>query len=654
MMTDIMDKRRDTSNDQQIYKDWISDGKHNITDTVLVLPPPNVTGNLHIGHMYNATIIDIMARYLKIGIIPGTDHAGIATQSVVLRQLKKEHKRSHFTRDEILDKAYKWTADRKETIRKQFSAVGVCCDFTNEQFTMSATFNDHVNDTFIKLYDDGLLYRAARMINWCPCCRTALSDDEVEKRENKGKMYHIRYGDIVIATTRPETMLGDVAVATYPDNLISDDTKITLPIINKKLPLIRDDRVHKDVGTGYLKVTPSHSNIDYEICKDHDITEFYDIIDERGRIYNTDTIYDGMDRFKARKEIINDLGDLVVKIDDHTNTLSTCYRCNTVIENRVSNQWFIKMDRFVDDMNKVLDNDEIKFYPEHHKKIARTWLSSVHDWCISRQIVWGHRIPAYYKDGDIVVSKEIPDGYTQDNDVLDTWFSSCMYPYAISCGSIHTLITGGDILYFWVLRMIMMTRYITGKNPFDRVLLHGLIRTSGGQKMSKSLNNAIDPLDVIGKYGADAARFAVVMSMPHGQDGRLGDKDFDLGKRFVTKIWNLAKYVLTKTARHHVSITNNDINIDALAATDRDMLREIDDMIKVADDHITCMNFQALARGIYNFIWNRFCSVYIEYDKSADDTPDRSVLLLAMLDKIIKIIEPIMPFISHDLKLMIK
>ncbi|MFW6245802.1 MAG: valine--tRNA ligase, partial [Fibrobacterota bacterium] len=639
----------------------------------IVIPPPNVTGVLHMGHALNNTIQDILIRYKRMTAheamwMPGTDHAGIATQNVVERRLSKEGK----TRYDLGREAF-------------VEEVGSSCDWDRERFTMDEGLSRAVKKVFVQLYNEGLIYKGKYIINWCPRCKTALSDEEAEHKELQGKLYHLRYpyadgsGYVIVATTRPETMLGDTAVAVNPaDERYKDITGklIRLPLADREIPFIIDDYVDKEFGTGAVKVTPAHDPNDFAMGQRHQLEPIV-IMDETGHM--TGPIpekYQGMDRFACRKALIEDLIalELVEEIEEHTHAVGHCYRCHTVVEPYYSDQWFVKMKPLAGPALKAALDDDVRFYPARWKKTYVEWMENIRDWCISRQIWWGHRIPVWYCEcGEIIVSEETPDKcpkcssseLEQDSDVLDTWFSSWLWPFSTmgwpektkvleKFYPTDTLTTAPEILFFWVARMIMAGFHFTGKLPFTDVVLHGTVRDKSGRKMSKSLGNSIDPLEVIPVYGADALRFSMVMITAQGADVFLGKDTFDIGRNFANKLWNASRFLIGNI-KEPVSFDSLP-PMERFKAEDKWIMSKLQHLIKNMNEAIDSYKLNEACHLMYDFAWHEFCDWYVEAKKAdfyQEDDPQRRDDALALsgyvLASILKLLHPIMPFVTAEI-----
>lgn len=647
----------------------------------IVLPPPNVTGNLHIGHALGFTLDDVIVRYKRMkGFltlwIPGTDHAGIATQNVVEKELAKENlTRYDLGREKFLQKVWEWKGRYRNNIVNQLKQMGFSCDWTRERFTMDDGCSKAVRTAFVQLYKKGLIYRGERIINWCPRCRTAISDIEVEYQEAKDKLYYIRYplvdgGYITIATVRPETMLGDTAVAVNPQDPRYKDYigKIAiLPLVGRKLPIIADDAIEMDFGTGALKVTPAHDIVDFEIGLRHNLPSIK-VINEDGKIEGDDTgRYAGLDRFEARELIVKHLEEngFIEKIESYTHNVGHCERCNTILEPLFSKQWFVSMKPLAE---KALDRDnEIRFIPEKWRKIYHDWLINIKDWCISRQIWWGHRIPVWYCGdcGNTIVEMEDPKecprchskNIIQDEDVLDTWFSSSLWPMSTlgwpevtedfkTFYPTSLLITGYDIIYFWVARMIMMGLEFTDKMPFKEVYITGLVRDEKGRKMSKSLGNVIDPMEMVESYGADSLRFALTSTISEGQDINLGRERLEGSRNFTNKIWNASRFIFMSVKDINPPSSFNDLDIYS-----KWVLTLLDRLIEEVTASYDEYDFNRLSQLLYNFFWDNFCDWYIEIAKLLLQDGSKYVgwVLVTVLKNYLKLIHPIMPFITEEL-----
>jgi len=689
----------------------------------IVIPPPNVTGILHMGHALNNTIQDILIRYHRMKgyetlWVPGTDHAGIATQNVVERELAKEGKtRNDLGREKFLERVWQWKEKYGSTIIQQLKKLGASCDWERLRFTMDERYSEVVKEVFIRLYEKGLIYQGDYIINWCPRCQTALSDEEAPHKEIEGNLYYIRYpfkgqspsgtvpNCIVVATTRPETMLGDTAVAVNPKDkrykkLVGK--VLILPLMNREIRIVADPMVDMKFGTGAVKVTPAHDPDDYILGKKHNL-EFINILYPDGTLNENAGVYKGLDRFKAREKIISDLKEkgLLEKIEPHKIPAGHCYRCHTIIEPYLCRQWFVKMKPLAESAIKMVKEGKIKFYPRRWTKVYLNWMENIHDWCISRQIWWGHRLPVWYcpnclkqaselivkssksidktksmnyelsiknKQG-VIVSKETPqrcpvcgsaDLY-QDEDVLDTWFSSWLWPFATLGWPRETedlkyfyptsvLVTAPEILFFWVARMIMAGLEFTGKVPFKDVYIHGTVRDTEGRKMSKSLGNIIDPLEIIEHIGADSLRFSLIMITASGQDVYLSEDKFKTGRNFCNKIWNAARLILInleeKNIRDDLCVVFKEKNLTLI---NRWILSSFYTTLQKAEQSLEKYNFNEYASLLYHFFWHRFCDWYLEIIKKNIKDPQNQLVMYKILEKFLRCLHPIMPFITEEL-----
>ncbi len=677
--------------ESRLYAKWEESGYFNaeVDETkkpfTIVIPPPNVTGQLHMGHAFDNTLQDIIIRTKRMQgysalWLPGTDHAGIATQIKVEENLRKEEGLTRYDlgREKFLERVWDWKHQYGSRIIQQLKVLGSSCDWRRERFTMDEGCSNAVKEVFVNLYKKGIIYKGSRIINWCPHCRTALSDAEVEYKEQPGHFWHIRYpvkdSDeyVTIATTRPETMLGDTAVAVNPNDerythLVGK--MLILPLVGREIPVVADEYVESEFGTGCVKITPCHDPNDFEVGKRHNLEEIL-ILDEDAKIINGGK-YNGMERYEARKAIVADLEaeGYLVKIEDYTHNVGTCYRCGTTVEPITSAQWFVKMEPLAGPAMDVVTNGDISFVPDRFSKNYLRWMENVHDWCISRQLWWGHRIPAYYCEcGHMMVEKEAPEkcekcGSTalrQEEDVLDTWFSSALWPFSTLGWPEKTpeleyfyptsvLVTGYDIIPFWVSRMIFSGVEHMGVKPFDKVLIHGLVRDSQGRKMSKSLGNGIDPLEVIETYGADALRFTLATSNSPGNDMRFYYERVEANRNFANKIWNAARFVL-------MNLTINDDRLpETLALEDKWILEKYNALVADVTANIESYELGIAAQKLYDFIWDSFCDWYIEltktrlYDKenvASNEAAQR--VLCYVLGGTMKLLHPFMPFITEE------
>ncbi len=676
--------------EDRIYQNWcdkgyftpdVNDGKPPFS---VVIPPPNVTGQLHMGHALDETLQDILVRYKRMqGFstlwIPGTDHAGIATQIKVEEQLRKNENLTRYDlgREKFLERVWDWKHQYGSRIINQLKKLGTSCDWTRERFTMDEGCSRAVKEVFVNLYEKGLIYRGNRIINWCPHCATALSDAEVEYSEQAGHFWHIKYpikgSDkyVEIATTRPETMFGDTAVAVNPNDERYTDLvgkTLILPIVGREIPVIADDYVEIGFGTGCVKITPAHDPNDFLVGQRHGLEQIK-VMNDDATINHFGGKYEGMDRYEARDALVADLEaeGYLIKVEPHTHNVGTCYRCGTTVEPITSNQWFVKMQPLAEPALEVVRDGRVRFEPERFTKIYTNWMENVHDWCISRQLWWGHRIPAYYCSGcgEMVVSKTDVDtcpkcgGHmTQESDVLDTWFSSALWPFSTLGWPDKTpelakyyptsvLVTGYDIIFFWVARMIFSGLEHMGKEPFSTVFIHGLVRDAKGRKMSKSLGNGIDPLEVIDKYGADALRFALATGNAPGNDMRFSDEKIEAARNFANKLWNAARFVLMNLDIDEVKLPE----AADLALEDKWILDKLNDLAANVCQNLDHYEVGVSLANIYDFVWDMFCDWYIELCKprlSAGDKTAQNVIAY-VLRETLKLLHPFMPFITEEI-----
>ena len=680
--------------EDKIYSNWL-DKKYFHTKTekdkkpyTIVMPPPNVTGQLHMGHAMDETLQDILTRYKRMqGFaalwVPGTDHASIATEAKVVQKMKDEGLTKELLgRDGFLEKAWEWKNEYGGRIVEQLKKLGCSCDWDRERFTMDEGCSDAVNEVFIKLHEKGLIYQGERIINWCTHCKTSISDAEVEYEEQEGHFWHLRYpvvgGEneyLVLATTRPETMLGDTAVAVHPlDERYKHlhGKKVLLPLINKEIPIITDEYVDRTFGTGVVKITPAHDPNDYEVGVRHKLP-IIKMLTDTGLIADGYGKYSGLDRYVARKEIVNDLNEigLLEKIEDHKHNVGTCYRCHTTVEPMVSKQWFVKMESLAKPAIEEVKNGNLKFVPSRFDKIYFNWMENIRDWCISRQLWWGHRIPAWYCNScsEVTVSKEKPNAckcgcseFKQDEDTLDTWFSSALWPFS-TLGwpnkdsedykyfyPTNTLVTGYDIIFFWVARMIFQGLEQTGKRPFDTVFIHGIVRDAQGRKMSKSLGNGIDPLELIKIYGADALRFTIITGSTPGNDMRFSEDKILSSRNFANKLWNATRFVMMNLKDE--TKTGLPTNLEL---SDKWILSELNNVTKAVTDNLEKFELGLGASKVYEFIWDVYCDWYIEiaklrlYGDNEEKADDVRRVLVYVLDKALKLLHPFMPFITEEI-----
>ncbi len=658
----------------------------------IVMPPPNITGQLHMGHALDNTLQDILTRWKRMQgyrslWLPGTDHASIATEVKVVDKLRDEGiEKEDITRNEFLEKAWEWKEEYGTRITNQLKKMGSSCDWSRERFTLDEGCSDAVEEVFIKLYEEGLIYQGDYIVNWCPSCHTTLSDIEVEHKETEGKFYHYKYpykdreGYITIATTRPETMLGDTAIAVHPSDERYKDLvgeKVIVPLVNREIEIIADEYVDSEFGTGMVKVTPAHDPNDFEIGRRNDL-EIVTVIDEDANMTEAaGEDYAGLDRYQARKKVVEDLKEegLLVKIEDHMHNVGECYRCDTVIEPLISKQWFVKMQPLAEPAVEAVEENDINFVPDRFSKVYMNWMNNIRDWCISRQLWWGHRIPVYYCDDcdEVIVSKEEPESCPncesnnlhQDEDVLDTWFSSALWPFSTlgwpeetddleSFYPTDVLVTGRDIIFFWVARMIFMGLKFQDEKPFSDIYIHGLIRDAQGRKMSKSLGNGIDPLDIIDQFGADALRFTLITGNTPGNDMRFREERLEASRNFANKIWNASRFVLMNLEDFDLdSVDENDLK-PTLA--DNWMQSRLNTVAGEIDDALERYNFGEMSNSLYDFIWNEFCDWYIELLKARlyqDEDPQAKLTAqyyaLNTLESLLRLLHPVMPFITEEI-----
>jgi len=687
--------------EQEVYRFW-EEGKYFHTEPdrpgeayTIVIPPPNVTGALHVGHALNSTLQDILIRWRRMqGFnalwLPGTDHAGIATQNVVERQLAEEgvHRRE-LGREEFVNRVWKWKQQYGGQIINQLKRLGCSCDWDRERFTMDEGLSRAVTWTFVALYERGLIYRGKYIINWCPRCRTALSDDEVEHEEHEGHLWHIRYRFkdeperyVTVATTRPETMLGDTAVAVHPNDeryapLVG--RTLLLPVLGRELPLVADEWVDPAFGTGAVKVTPAHDPNDFEICRRHDL-DIVVAIDEDARMtHEAGEKYAGMDRFECREALVKELRELdqLDRVEPYVYSVGHCYRCHTVIEPYLSDQWFVRMRPLAERAIQATRDGRVRFHPERWTEFYLSWLENVRDWCISRQIWWGHRLPVYYCEGceETVVATQKPDKcpkcgserLRQDDDVLDTWFSSALWPFS-TLGwpeetpdlaryyPTSTLVTGREIIYFWVARMVMMGLEFMKDVPFHDVLINGTVLDELGRRMSKSLGNGIDPIDMIEAYGADAVRFSLIMLTAEGQDVKLSESKFEMGRNFANKVWNASRFTLMNLGDGQPAKLGADRLARARRFEDRWILSRLTAVTRGVTDHLSEFRCNEAARALYEFFWHELCDWYVEAVKSRlrdnpseEDRAAAAETLAGALDQSLRLLHPFAPFLTEEI-----
>lgn len=653
----------------------------------IVMPPPNVTGSLHLGHAMDNTLQDILTRFKRMQgyntlWLPGTDHAGIATQAKVEEQLASEGmSKQELGRDKFLERVWEWKEEYGGTITRQLRKLGASCDWSRERFTMDEGCSEAVREVFVKLYEKGLIYRGNYIVNWCSKCHTTISDIEVEHNEKEGNLWHIHYPvkgggkGVVVATTRPETMLGDVAVAVHPEDVRYSHLvgkTVILPLLNKELPVITDEYVDKEFGTGALKITPAHDVNDFEMGLRHKLDQV-NVLNSDATINENGGKYQGMDRYEARKMIIKDLEDLglLVKVVPHPHAVGECYRCATTIEPRVSKQWFVKMKPLAEPAIHVVQDGTLQFVPERFARIYIGWLESIRDWCISRQLWWGHRIPVWYCEdcGEEICLKEEPAQcikcesrkLIQDPDVLDTWFSSALWPFSTMGWPDETaelkqfyptsvLVTGRDIIFFWVARMIFMGLEFQQEVPFHKVMIHGLILDPQGRKMSKSLGNGIDPIEVIEQYGADNLRFMLITGNTPGNDLRFHMERLDATRNFLNKIWNASRFVMMNLMDYE------GLPREELTLADRWILSRYEDTVQEVTAALERFDLGEAGRLLYEFIWSEFCDWYIELSKkrlyNKEDQVSRNTaqsILYEVLEGTMRLLHPFMPFLTEEI-----
>ena len=653
----------------------------------IVMPPPNITGQLHMGHALDNTLQDILIRWRRMQgysalWLPGTDHASIATEAKIVEAMRKEGiTKEDLGREKFLERAWEWKKEYGGRIVSQLKKMGSSCDWERERFTMDEGCSKAVKEVFVRLYNKGLIYRGERIINWCPHCKTSISDAEVEFEEQAGHFWHLRYpltdgsGYLELATTRPETLLGDTAVAVNPcDERYKDlvGKTLTLPLVGREIPIVADDYVDVDFGTGVVKITPAHDPNDFQVGLRHNLPVI-NVMTDDAKIVEDYPKYAGMDRYEAREAIVKDLdeGGFLVKIEKHDHNVGTCYRCHSTVEPRVSKQWFVKMDELAGPAIECVKSGKTKFVPERFNKIYYHWMENIRDWCISRQLWWGHRIPAYYCDecGEVTVAKEMPEkcpkcGCThlhQDEDTLDTWFSSALWPFS-TLGwpdktpeldyyfPTNTLVTGYDIIFFWVARMIFSSVEQMNSQPFDTVFIHGIVRDENGVKMSKSLGNGIDPLLVIDQYGADALRMFLATGNSPGNDMRYSEKRVEACRNFANKLWNASRFV-------HMNIDDYDVKNElpaTLETEDKWILHTLNNVAKEVNENLEKFELGIALSKIYDFIWNNYCDWYIELCKArlqseGETAQNARQVLIYVLDKILKLLHPFMPFITEEI-----
>ena len=694
-----MDKTYDPGKvEARLYEKWEKNGYFHARPNTgkppytIVIPPPNITGKLHMGHALDETLQDTLIRYKRMSgfetlWMPGTDHASIATEVKIVEQMVKEHiTKKDIGREAFLKRAWDWRNEYGTTIVKQLRKLGSSCDWERERFTMDEGCNKAVIKVFVSLYNKGLIYRGDRIINWCPDCKTALSDAEVEYEEQDSHLWHIRYDapdksySITVATTRPETMLGDTAIAVHPDDPRYQDIigkNVVIPAVGREIPIVADEYCEMEFGTGAVKITPAHDPNDFEVAQRCNLPVMRVLTDD-GHINDLGGSYAGMDRYECRKAIVAELeksGNLI-KIEPYAHNVGTCYRCHTTIEPIVSEQWFVKMKPLAEPAIKAVRDGDIKFVPERFDKTYYNWMENIRDWCISRQLWWGHRIPAYYCDacGEMVVAEEAPKccpkcglPMRQDEDVLDTWFSSGMWPFS-TLGypeqteelkyfyPTNTLVTGYDIIFFWIARMIVFGLEVMHEKPFDTVFVHGIVRDSQGRKMSKSLGNGIDPLELIEQYGADPLRFSLLTGNSAGNDMRFYYEKVESARNFCNKIYNAARFLLMSADETASDALPPDSRMEI---ADKWILHRMNALIGEVTANLDAYELGIAAQKVYDFIWTEFCDWYIEivkprlYGEDAQAKQDVSSILRFILKNSMKLLHPFMPFITEEIFLQL-
>ena len=682
--------------EERLYQKWINkkyfhaERDERKKPYTIVMPPPNITGQLHMGHALDNTMQDILIRYKRMQgysalWLPGTDHASIATEAKIVEAMRKEGvTKEDLGREGFLERAWAWKEQYGGRIVSQLKKIGSSCDWDRERFTMDEGCSKAVKEVFVKLYEKGLIYRGERIINWCPHCLTSISDAEVEYEEQAGHFWHLRYplkdgsGYLEVATTRPETLLGDTALAVNPDDeryghLVG--ATVILPLVHREIPIVADPYVEMDFGTGVVKITPAHDPNDFEVGLRHRL-QIINVMTDDAKITEDYPKYAGMDRYEARKAIVADLEaeGALVKVEDYSHNVGTCYRCGTTVEPRISKQWFVSMKPLATPAIEAVKKGDTKFVPQHFEKTYFHWLENIRDWCISRQLWWGHRIPAFYCDdcGEMVVTKDekavcptCGKEMRQDPDTLDTWFSSALWPFS-TLGwpdetedmkyfyPTNTLVTGYDIIPFWVMRMMFSGLEQTGEVPFDTVLIHGLVRDSQGRKMSKSLGNGIDPLEVIDKYGADALRMTLITGNAPGNDMRFYWERVEASRNFANKVWNASRFIMMNMEQNKDIDTTN-VSLADLTGADKWILSKVNNLAKEVTDNLDKFELGIALQKVYDFVWEEFCDWYIEMVKprlySENDTTKAAALwtLKTVLVDSLKLLHPYMPFVTEEI-----
>ena len=680
--------------EDRIYDFWLKEKFFHATPDpdkkpyTIVIPPPNITGQLHMGHALDDTLQDILIRWRRMQgysalWLPGTDHASIATEAKIVEAMKAEGvSKEELGREEFLKRAWDWKEKYGGTIISQLKKLGCSCDWDRERFTLDEGCSEAVREVFVKLYEKGLIYRGERIINWCPECRTSISDAEVDFTEKDGNFWHLRYpladgsGEVLLATTRPETMLGDTAVAVHPEDeryqhLIGKMLK--LPLVGREIPVVADTYVERDFGTGVVKITPAHDPNDFEVGLRHNLPVI-NVMDESGVINENGGVYCGLDRLEARKKIVQALDEqgYLVKVEPIKHNVGSCYRCKTVVEPRVSKQWFVKMEPLAKPAIQCVREGKTKFVPERFEKIYYNWMENIRDWCVSRQLWWGHRIPAWYCGdcGEITVARETPKCCSkcgsshlhQDEDTLDTWFSSALWPFS-TLGwpnqtedlryfyPTNTLVTGYDIIFFWVARMIFSGLEHMGETPFDTVFIHGIVRDANGVKMSKSLGNGIDPLQVIDQYGADALRFMLATGNSPGNDMRYSPEKVEASRNFANKIWNAARFIRMNLEGHEITGKLP----DSLTIEDQWIVSSFNTVAKEITENLEKFELGIAAQKVYDFLWDDFCDWYIEiakirmYSGDPETAQNAREVLVWVMTATLQLLHPFMPFITEEI-----
>lgn len=694
--------------EEKLYKHWEEEGyfKPSMNKSkesyCIMMPPPNVTGKLHMGHALDDTIQDILIRFKRMQgyntlWLPGSDHASISTEMKVVEKLKKEGKTKHdLGREKFIEEAWEWTKLYGGTIQEQQRKLGCSCDWERKRFTLDEGLSDAVLEQFVNLYNKGLIYKGTRMINYCPNCKTSISDAEVEYKEEAGHLWHIRYqvkGEnkyIIVATTRPETMLGDTAVAVHPEDERYKDLvgkTCILPIMNKEIPIIADSFVEKEFGTGAVKITPAHDMNDYQAGLRHNL-EIIEVFDENFKMGNLVPEYKGMELLEARKKIVEKLKEIgaLVKEEEYTHNVGKCERCKNTIEPKISEQWFVKMKELAEPAIQAVRNDDVKFIPKRYEKTYFNWMENIQDWCISRQLWWGHQIPAYYCEecGHMHVAKTKPEACEkcgsnklhQDPDTLDTWFSSALWPFSTlgwpnkeaedlkTFYPTNVLVTAYDIIFFWVARMVFSGLEVMGEKPFSDILIHGIVRDSQGRKMSKTLGNGVDPIEVINQYGADSLRFSVLSGTTMGNDIRYMPEKLDQASNFANKIWNAAKFIMMNRPdeKQIIEFRKNDYDEEkliykegSLKLADKWILNKLNKLILEVTNNIENYDLGVAIDKIYNFMWNEFCDWYIEmakvrlYGEDSNEKVQVSYVLNEVFRNCLKLLHPFMPFVTSEI-----